>query len=580
MQQRFFLLRIFFFCWFFAVGARLLYWQVVKAQELQEAGRFQYQRQRVQVIPRGKIFTAEGYPLALREERFNVIANPSKIEDTPLAIASLLTPFADFSADLRATDSAYIAGKQKDLVINLTGKLSDKEKKWTQLLPNVSATAKKSIQELDLAAITFEPVSSRYYPEASLSAHLLGFVGKDEQGQAKGYFGVEGYYDRELRTRVNKQTQYLDAAGQPISFAQTNAGESVSGRDLYLTIHHDIQFIIEKNLQEGIQKYGAKSGDVLLMEPGTGKILAMASYPTYNPSLYTQSDPSFFKNPSVADSYEPGSTFKVLTVAAGIDAGVISPDTQCDSCSGPVTIGQYTIKTWDDKYHAGTTIQEGLTHSDNTAMVYIGKKVGKEKFLEYLQNFGVGTKTGVDLQDEASPKFRPLKDWSEIDVATATFGQGIALTPIQMLSSVNSIANDGVLMRPYVVEKVKDESQEFITKPQEIRRVVSKETAETVTTMMQTSASQGDARWTLPRQFPIAGKTGTAQIPVSGHYDAERTIASFVGFAPADNPKFTMLVRLVEPTSSQWGSETAAPLWFTIAKELFVKYGIQPEKSN
>ncbi len=570
-MNRFFFLRSFFLFWFILVCGRLFYWQGIRASELQLAARKQYERPSTQVSMRGVIKTADGYPLVLNTQVYSLVGRPNLMKNSAeVSSAAILSALRS----VPASKSGALFDPQLDKTF--IQKISDQRKKWVTLFSNISDDQKKAVSALKLPEVEFEPGWKRLYPESSLSAQLLGFVGKDTDGNPKGYFGIEGEYDLELTGRDSKSVKETDAVGHPIGLSATVDEESNDGRNLTLTLRRDLQFLIQRHLEEGIVKYGAKSGDVLLMEPKTGKIIAMASYPTYDPGEYAKADPTVFKNPVVADAYEPGSTLKVMTVAMGVDTGAIAPDTICDKCSGPVTIGKYTIKTWDNKYHANTTIQEGLTHSDNTAMVYIGNKVGKEKLLQYIERFGLGSKSGVDLQDESTPKLRAEKDWGEIDTATATFGQGIALTPIQMLNIVNTIANGGRLMRPYVVDKVDGNGQEFVTKPQEIRQVIKPETARIVAQMMQTSASQGDAKWTLPRQYSIAGKTGTAQIPVAGHYDEARTIASFVGFSPVENPQFSMLVRLVEPSSSQWGSETAAPLWFTIAKDLFVQYGIAP----
>lgn len=560
-MSRFFLLRTFFLFWFVAVGARLLYWQVIRAADLQESARRQYERPLTAQSRRGLITTSDGYPLVLNTQVYSLIVRPPLITDSAQATLSAIDGILHPDADTKS---------------QMQSRLLDQTKKWVPLLQNLTSEQKDQLAQLKRPELSFEPNWKRLYPESSLSAHLLGFVGKDSAGDPKGYFGIEGEYDLELEGKETKSITETDAVGHPIGLSATLNENEQNGRNLTLTIRRDIQFLIQRHLEEGVAKYGAKSGDVVLMEPKTGKVIAMASYPTYDPGQYAKADPLVYKNPVVADGYEPGSTLKVMTVAIGIDTGVITPQTQCDRCAGPVTIGRYTIKTWDNRYHADTTIQDGLTHSDNTAMVFVGSKIGEEKLLAYIEQFGIGKKTGIDLQDEGTPRMRERKDWGEIDAATATFGQGIALTPIQMVNIVNTIANGGSLMRPYVVDKVESNGQEFVTKPLEIRRVIKSETAKAVAGMMQTSASQGDAKWTLPKQYPIAGKTGTAQIPVAGHYDEARTIASFVGFSPVDDPKFTMLVRLVEPSTSQWGSETAAPLWFSIAKDLFVKYGISP----
>lgn len=574
MNQRFFGLFLFFLVWFGAIGARLYYWQGIKAADLKEAARAQYERSTTQEAFRGKIISSDKKSLALSVETFRLIARPNLLTSPPSSVARLIEPLIYSPSPQAATDSTKRREEERALELTLIGRLSDPKRKWVVLESGLSSKQKEELQAIDPTVLTFEPMQSRFYPEGTLLSHVLGFVGNTDAGESKGFFGLEGFYDLELRGNRSKLTQISDAVGQPISIELPQAKPQVMSRDIQLTIHRDIQHTVEEHLKAGVERYGAKSADAIVMDPLTGKVLAMASYPSYDPASYSDADPLLFKNPTVADGYEPGSTFKVLTVATGIDLGLISPQTQCDRCGGPVTIGKYTIKTWNNEYHPNTTILDGLKHSDNTAMVYIAQKVGEERFLSYLKNFGIGQKSGIDLQDEGTPKLRPDKEWGEIDLATASFGQGIALTMVQMLNAVNVIANGGSLYKPFVVEEVSSGEEHFVTQPTKLRNVITPETARTVANMMREAASQGDARWTLPKEYPIAGKTGTAQIPVAGHYDENRTIASFVGFSPVENPKFSMLVRVVEPTSSPWGSETAAPLWFEIARDLFVKFGV------
>ncbi|KKQ78481.1 MAG: Peptidoglycan glycosyltransferase [Candidatus Daviesbacteria bacterium GW2011_GWF2_38_6] len=312
------------------------------------------------------------------------------------------------------------------------------------------------------------------------------------------------------------------------------------------------------------------------MDPKTGAILALASFPSYDPIKYFSFSSDYYKNPIVADTYEPGSTFKVLVMAAALNEELVEPDTTCDICNGPVQLGGFAIRTWNNKYYPDTTMKDVIIHSDNTGMVFTGMKLGLDKFHEYLENYGFGEPSDIDLQDESSPDLRPKDEWREIDLATASFGQGIAITPIQMVRAVASIANGGYLMEPHVVREIKDEKNTFEIKPKMIRQVIKENTAKIMTEMMVKAVDEGEAKWAKPKGFKIAGKTGTAQIPVAGHYDPNKTIASFVGFAPADDPKFVMLVLYNQPSSSIFGSETAAPTFFEIAKELFVYYKIAP----
>ena len=247
-------------------------------------------------------------------------------------------------------------------------------------------------------------------------------------------------------------------------------------------------------------------------------------------------------------------------MSAALNEKVVASDTKCDICAGPLVIGKYSIKTWDEKYYPNTTMTDTIIHSDNTGMVFAARKLGKEKFVEYLQKFGLGKKTDIQLQEEVSGSIKDAKNYGDIDLATNSFGQGIAVTPIQMIAAVNTIANGGFYIKPTIIEDQIGTS----------KQVLSNESIIQIKDIMVQAVDKGEAKWAKPQGIAIAGKTGTAQIPIEGHYDAEKTIASFIGFFPADNPQYTMLVTLKEPKTSPWGSETAAPLWFAIAKQLML----------
>ncbi len=557
--------------------SRLFYWQILSNTTLSVEA--QSQRTSTQLIPadRGSILASDGYSIVTNEPEFLLYAYKPQLEITPnqisLQLANLLT-------DPNPKDATE-AAKPLEQRINQThqdilAKLSDDQKQWIPLWRHLKKDQKQAIDKLKIIGLGFDQETVRYYPEASMSAHLLGFVSKDEQGNPQGYFGLEGYYDRELRGKAGKINQETDATGKPILIGLFNKNPGRQGRDLKLHLDRTLQNLIEKQLQKGIEVYGAASGEVIIMQPHTGAILAMASWPSYSPDNFVDYQTSLYKNPLIANTYEPGSTFKVITMAAAIEEGVIEPNTHCDStCDGPVTIGKFTIRTWNNEYNPGQTMTEVLARSDNTGMIFTAFKLGKYQFIDYLEKFGFGQATGIDLQEETVPTLR--KKWGDIDVATTSFGQGIAVTGIQMVQAVSAIANGGNLMEPQVVSQVIDQKTNDI-KPKVIRQVISKQTADKVTQMMIESAHHGEAQWTALKNYQIAGKTGTAQIPIAGHYDAEKTIASFVGFAPANDPEFVMLVKLTEPTSSPWAAETAAPLWYQIANEALIYLKVPPKQ--
>ncbi len=566
--MRIYLVKAFFLVFFLAIIIRLFYWQIIRAEYLQAQAESQYFTNIKVGALRGNILFPDGFILASSNPSFSVYGLPKTIpkdKKTNLAyqLAKVLTEDSD--EDLEITAKEILDKIQQDLY-------------WVLLKKDVSVASKKRIEQLNLSGIGFERGSSRFYPEGSSSAHLLGFVGSDAKGASKGYFGLEGYYDGELKGISGILRHEKDALGLPILIGNFLTNEAKNGKDLVLNIDRSVQFIVEKNLSAGMERYGAKGGLVVVMDPKTGGILALASYPNYDPLKFFDFPKEYYKNPSVADQYEPGSTFKVLVMAAALNEDLVKPDTSCDICSGPISLGGFTIRTWNNKYYPDASMRDVIVHSDNTGMVFVGKRLGLDKFYEYLENFGFGKLTNIDLQDESAPDIRSKNEWRDIDLATASFGQGIAVTPIQMVTAVSVIANGGNLMEPHVVKEIRDREKTFEIKPKILRQVIKDSTAQMVKELMVAAVDDGEAKFAKPAGFKIAGKTGTAQIPVAGHYDPNKTIASFVGFAPADDPKFIMLVRYDQPSSSPYGSETAAPTFFEIAKELFNYYKIAPSE--
>lgn len=549
----------FFFLIFFGVIImRLFYWQVISAEDLQRKAALQYYLEFTLPATRGAILAADGKPVVMNQPAYLVFAEPRNVKDVP--------QFARLVAPILKKEPADIEAQ-----LTIPGRV------WVPLGRKVETAVADELKSLKLSGLGLEKESKRYYPESSMAAQLMGFVGADENGRDKGYFGLEGYYDRELRGKDGKIQLEKDVRGAPILVGDAKRVEPENGRSLVLWLDRVIQHSVDVRLKQGLEKYGAKEGSVVVLDPKTGGVLAMASYPNYDPATFGDFTKEFYKNPVVAGSYEPGSTFKTLVMSGVLEEKEVTPTTIVDE-SGPVPIGQYSIRTWNNQYHGPISITKVLEYSSNVGMVSVGKKLGKDRLLKYLHQFGFGTPTDIDLEDEASADLRPDKEWHEIDLATASFGQGIAVTPIQMARAVAALANDGWLMEPRVVKEVVDAKGNRVTiKPKKIKQVVGSAVAHVMAEMMVAAVDNGEAKWAKPKGYRIAGKTGTAQIPVAGHYDDKKTIASFVGFAPADDPKFVMLVTLGEPTSSPWGSETAAPLFFAVARDIFRYWGIPPQ---
>jgi len=546
--------------WFFVVlfillWSKLFYWQVLAKDSLSRIALSQQQSTLEVPAKRGEILFSDGSPLAANQPSFiaYLIRRPDQAVE-PLAekLASVLYP--------EATDSAGL-----DFI---SGRLSDPNWQWLVLAKKLIREQKDQLDGLGLDNLWFESTQNRFYPEASMAAHLLGFVGNDADGRDKGYYGLEGYYHLELSGRPGVVRQEQDALNQPILSGDYWTQTKRDGRDLKLNLNKSLQFLAESKLKASLERYGAKAGSVTVMDPNSGAILAMASLPAYDPIKYSRFETKLFANPVVADAFEPGSIFKVLVMAAALDSEAVKPETICDICDGPVKIDKYTINTWNNEYYPDSNIIDILVHSDNVGMVFVGQKLGLPKFLDYFKRFGMTQRTGVDLEDELIPEPRADANWTYVDLATASFGQGFLATGMQLLTAVSAIANGGELIEPHLVER-----------PAKIKhRVIRPETAAVVRDMMVAAAKSGEAKWVDIQGYKIAGKTGTAQVAVGGKYEAEKTNASFIGFAPADKPKFAMLVTLKEPSTSPWASETAAPLWFSLAQDILNHFNVVPKE--
>lgn len=579
-----------------AILGRLFYWQIIKGPELLLAAENQYTSFRRYLPSRGKILTSDGYSLVENQTVYRLFAEPHVLTRTPKEIAEVVTPIlleeklaeaqaqTASSRDQTATDSGNLDELTQTLSSDIQKDLEEKlasDRKWVSLDSKIFEQTKEKIEELEIYGLGFDPYEIRKYPEASMAAHITGFVGKNEAGEDLGYFGVEGALNKELSGITVSQKTLTDAHGLPLLIADNaNQTTAIPGRDVTLTIRRDIQFLIEKELEEGVRKYGAKGGEIVVLQPKTGKILGLAAWPKYDPARFYEYEPELYKNPSLANVYEPGSTFKTLTVSAGIDSGSILPNTPCPYCQGPRVIDKYTIKTWNDVYNPDISMTEALSKSDNIAMIFIAETLGSDVFSSYVRAFGIGEALEIDLQEDTTTPF-PEK-WGPVELATTSFGQGIVTNSLQLTRAVGAIANQGKLLRLQIVDSVFDPAtNKSIDVPAEVtREVISAESAQTVTKMMVEAADAGEAQWTRSRTHTIAGKTGTSQVAEQGEYAEDKTIASFIGFAPAENPEFVMLVKLQEPSSSPWAAETAAPLWYKVADRLFLLLNIPPDKTD
>ncbi len=585
---RFTVLKFFFVLLLAAIGVRLFYWQVLNYDRFAVAASNQHVTTFRLDAPRGRILASDGNLLAANQDAFLLFASipdikkslpkGSKYEDKVDEIVKKIQPilFDEQLANLKEPEKLNRAEKET-LSANLSLKLSQQlllpGLVWVPLAAKITPSSREKIADLEIKGLGFEDQSRRFYPETALAATILGFVGKDSDGNDKGYFGLEGYYQDELQGQSGTLTQEVDAGGHPIIAVGDSLAKPKNGLDIQTTIDRTIQYTVEKYLYEGAKKYGAKAASAVVMDPKTGQILAMASSPNYDPSKWGQYSDEERRNDAISNIYEPGSTFKVITAAAALDSGAVGADTICP-CDGPIKMDGYEVQTWNNKYTPNSTMAAILEHSDNVGAAFWAEKLGKQKFLSYVKNFGFGRTTDIDLQGEETGLIKKTQDWSNLDLVTNAFGQGISVTPLQMVSAVGAIANNGKLMQPYIVKKIKTADKEIVNSPKEVRQVVKSETTATLKELLLAAVEQGEAKRIIPHGLRIGGKTGTAQIPLNGRYDPGKTVASFIGFGPIEDPKFVMIVKYVEPVPI-YGAETAEPTFFKIALELYHYWGLE-----
>ena len=422
-----------------------------------------------------------------------------------------------------------------------------------------------------LTGLQFKPHPQRSYPENALGSNILGFVSHE----GTGYFGVEEKYNDLL-------------AGNPVQVwvpEDPNRAAEIprvpNGTTLVLTVDRDLQAAAEQSLDQALFDYGAQNGTIIIMDPRTGEILAMATSPRMDlnqfwnyPYIY---DESYEFNPAISMQYEPGSVFKILTMASALDMGTVAPNTLFND-TGSIEVGGALIQNWDRRPWGMQDMIGCLQHSLNVCHAWISTSMGESNFYRYIQDFGIGQPTGIDLSGESSGhlKLPGDDDWYSVDLGTNAFGQGVAVTPIQMLTAASALANDGRLVIPHVLYAMVRDGRQFNMSPIYGGNPVGSQAARTVSEMLAISL-ENEASMALVPGYRIAGKTGTAQIPVNGEYDPNSTNASFIGWGPIDSPQFMIYVWLERPTVSTWANDTAAPLFSEIAQKTLILLGIPPD---
>lgn len=542
-----------------AIVLRLFYLQVIQHSDFVARAEDQHRGHYKIAADRGEIYLKDGsglYPVAVNKEYPMAFVAPKEVTDregVARGIAeSLGLPYDDVLAKVSKDDDPYEVLKKK---------LSDEEE--------------KRLTEKNLVGVHIIQEKYRHYPGEQLASQVVGFANLDPDAKTPGY-GVEAYFQQDLAGKPGEVSQEKDAAGRWIPLADRSVIQVEHGDGMVLTIEKTIQHETENILQQAVEKYGADSASAIVMDPKTGKILAMATAPSFDPNKYREvTDYSLFLNQNVTFEYEPGSIMKPLTMAFGIEEGKVTPDsTYVDT--GVVNIAGFDIRNAEDKTYGFSTMYQVLDESINTGVIYVEQLVGNEKYKTYMERLGFGQKTGIELPAETPGDLRNLDNTNRhIQFYTASFGQGITASPLQMTSAYAALANGGELMRPQIIDAViKSNGERQEVAPQEIRRVFSQHTTEEMGKMLRSVVVNGHGKRADVPGYLVGGKTGTAQVAKKGSkgYEEGTSIGSFAGYAPIQDPKYVVVVKIDNPRNVEWAESSAAPAFGEIMKFL-LEYG-------
>jgi cell division protein FtsI/penicillin-binding protein 2 len=559
--------RVFFFCLILIGGvimARLFFLQVFSHDKWVALAENQHNAFTELSADRGEIYMHDGeierYPLAVNREYQTVFVVPKDIEEKDTVALELSQILSVDAGEIREK-----LNRPNDPFEIVKKRLSDEE---------VSR-----IKELRLKGVALLPEKYRYYPAGELAAQVIGFASLGEHSGAGGY-GVEASLDARLRGETGTLSQEKDASGRWIPLSDRSISHAENGQSIVLTLDRVIQYETEKILKDSVERYEADRATAIVMDPMTGNILAMASSPQFDPNNYAkEEDYSIFLNSAVSSAYEPGSIMKPITMAIGLEEGKVSPTTEYVDPGAVVEAG-YTIRNAEDKTYGRSDMFKVLDESINTGVIFVEKLVGNRLFGEYLRRFGFGERTGIDLPAELPGNLKNLRnERSTISFFTASFGQGITATPIQMIAAYGALANGGRLLKPNIIDKViYDDGREEKHEPVEVRRVISEEASKNIGVMLRSVVVNGHGKRADVPGYLVGGKTGTAQVAKSGAkgYEEGMSIGSFVGYAPINDPKFAILVKLDNPKKVEWAESSAAPTFGQIMKFLLEYAKVKP----
>lgn len=499
----------------------------------------------------GRLGGGELKSLAINKEKWLIAAVPKNVKDKD-AFANTVSGYVGLSKE-------FILAKMKE---------SDS---YVVLKKDVAAKDIKELKTAKLEGLVFEDSTARYYPQEALASQVIGFLGG---GDNTGQYGIEGHYEDILKGKEGIQEQKTGL--NIISFE--DGEESLNGSDLFLTIDYNIQFQAEALLEEAKKNIDIDSGQIIVVKPDSGRILALANFPPFNPNQYSKETGfGIFQNSAVQKIFEPGSVFKPLIMAMALNEGKVSPDSTFTD-EGFVKIGPDTVYNFDRKKYGLQTMSGILEKSINTGAMYLASLLSHDTFMDYLEKFGFNQKTGIDLQGEVYSRNEILKKGSDFGFATAAFGQGIEMTPLQLVRAFSVLANGGKVVKPYIVEKIVHGQDEVIIKPQISESVVTPSTVLETTKMMVNVVDRGFGNSAQIKGYYLAGKTGTAEVPITngkGYY-ADKTIQSFIGFGPAFKPEFLILVKLDNPKVPK-SSLSAAPIFKKMAQYIINYWQLPPD---
>jgi cell division protein FtsI (penicillin-binding protein 3) len=539
--------------WAAAIESRLVYLQVLQHQELLARAQRQQMRTVTSSANRGEILDRRGRVLAYSVDAETIYAVPTAIADPAKAAAALCGALRDCSAKERKALAERLAGG----------------KAFAYVKRQVSPEQARRVAALELEGVGFIKENRRYYPNRELAAQVLGYVGLDNQGLG----GIEARYDSIIRGREGTVLVQADARGRAFSRVER---PSTAGATLELTIDHRLQHIVERELEGGVKASGAAGGSAVVMEPTTGEILALASYPTFNPNAYRDFVEKFRRNRAITDAYEPGSTFKLVTASAALEEGLIEPADMIDVRGGRIAFGSRVIHDTHD--YGVLSFEDVIVKSSNVGAIKVGLKLGPNRMVDYVRRFGFGRPSSPDFRGESSGIVWSADTLTPSALASVAMGYQVGVTPLQMASAASVVANGGELIEPRVVRAVVRGGTRSLVPRKVLGRVISRETAAKLGLMMEGVVERGTATLAQVEGYAIAGKTGTAKKLVNGSYRGHSDYnVSFVGFVPARSPQFAVIVVVDSPHAvSAFGGTVAAPIFQSTARNALRLYGVAP----